>query len=121
MTLIFTLFQYGTIMQLGTVDFYPGTGGYYGCYQPGCVNVIDVVSCSHSRAHYYYTASLVEAACLASRVCHGDPHHIPKNCANLNETHHADISMGYWANPTVTGMFTVEVIGKEPYCASGSP
>ena len=43
------LFQYGTMMRVGTVDFYPGSGDYYGCYQPGCGDIIDVVSCSHSR------------------------------------------------------------------------
>ena len=104
------------MMRLGTVDFYPGTGDYYGCYQPGCLNVIDLISCSHSRAHYLYTASLVGAACLASRRCTGDPHHIPKNCESLNETKD-DISMGYWANPKVTGLYTVEVIKTDPYCA----
>ena len=48
----FKSFQYGTLESLGTVDFYPGYNNeYYGCYQPGCYDVVDVVSCSHSRSH----------------------------------------------------------------------
>ena len=51
--------QYGTLTQIGTVDFYPGTGkGAYGCYQPGCYDVFDIVACSHSRSHDYYLASI---------------------------------------------------------------
>ena len=52
--------QYGTLTQIGTVDFYPGTGkGAYGCYQPGCYDVFDIVACSHSRSHDYYMASII--------------------------------------------------------------
>ena len=47
--------------------------GAYGCYQPGCYDVFDIVACSHSRAHQYYMASIKDALCLADRVCHGDP------------------------------------------------
>ena len=51
--------QFGTLTQIGTVDFYPGTGkGAYGCYQPGCYDVFDIVACSHSRSHDYYMASI---------------------------------------------------------------
>ena len=32
--------------------------GAYGCYQPGCYDVFDIVACSHSRAHQYYMASI---------------------------------------------------------------
>ena len=54
-----TIQQYGTLTQIGTVDFYPGTGkGAYGCYQPGCYDVFDIVACSHSRSHDYYMASI---------------------------------------------------------------
>ena len=107
------------MMRVGTVDFYPGSGSYYGCYQPGCGDIIDVVSCSHSRAHYFYGSSLTQAVCLASKVCHGEPHKIPKNCEALsNATLARDhINMGYWAVPTITGMYTVEVTANEPYCA----
>ena len=63
-----SFFQYGTLTRIGTVDFYPGTGkGAYGCYQPGCYDIFDVVACSHSRSHAYYMASIKDAACLASR------------------------------------------------------
>ena len=81
--------------------------GAYGCYQPGCYDVFDIVACSHSRAHQYYMASIKvcalqhypkknsitsintvlfwikDALCLADRVCHGDPKFYPDHCTNL--------------------------------------
>lgn len=115
-------FQYGTLESAGTVDFYPGSGkGAYGCYQPGCYDVFDVVACSHSRAHEYYMASIKEAACLASRNC---PHcneakKFPDNCSDiLNHNRSSEVTMGYWwvAANTTPGCYTVEVTSVMPYC-----
>ena len=55
--------------RIGTVDFYPGTKETaYGSFQPECSVVKDTVaSCSHSRSHEYYMASIKSAVCLASR------------------------------------------------------
>ena len=39
---------------MGTVDFYPGSDGYYGNNQPGCMDVFNIISCSHSRARILY-------------------------------------------------------------------
>lgn len=114
--------QYGTLEALGTIDFYPGHNGEYGEYQPGCYDVFDVVSCSHSRAHMLYRASIDQADCLASRVCMGDPHKIPKNCHTLRNdtTHHNQdlVTMGYWWNTSnpQPGCYTVEVGSASPYC-----
>ena len=130
------------MMALGTVDFYPGSAPYYGCYQPGCYDhLIDVESCSHSRSHYLYSASISEEICLASSKCIGDPHHIPHNCRSLNDTVHENdinaaalnettynekdifaykrkppIAMGYWIDLTLSGLYTVNVTGTSPYC-----
>lgn len=115
--------QYGTLESAGTVDFYPGTGkGAYGCYQPGCYDVFDVVACSHSRAHQYYIASIKDAACLASRVCHGDPKTYPDNCQNIRNTTRprSEVTMGYWwsqANISA-GSYTVEIKSTSPYCTN---
>ena len=125
------------MMALGTVDFYPGQTPYYGCYQPGCYDhLIDVESCSHSRSHLLYSTSITQSICLASAKCNGDPHHIPHNCTPLtnNTTHENDINatkfnetdttfknspvaMGYWIDLSLTGLYTVNVTGSEPYCA----
>ena len=62
-------FQYGSLEKAGTIDFYPGIKSKgYGCFQPGCLDPDDVLeSCSHSRSHDYYMASIANAVCLASR------------------------------------------------------
>ena len=129
-------------MALGTVDFYPGETPYYGCYQPGCYDhLIDVESCSHSRSHLLYSTSITQSICLASAKCNGDPHHIPHNCtpltthnihqndinATLKKTEfnqsetpfkHSPVAMGYWIELSLTGLYTVNVTGSEPYCTA---
>ena len=61
-------FQYGTLEQLGTIDFYPGAPGYYGHDQPGCYDVFNIVSCSHHRSIEIFLSSIVTATCLAGKV-----------------------------------------------------
>ena len=132
------------MMALGTVDFYPGEAPYYGCYQPGCYDhLIDVESCSHSRSHLLYSTSISQGICLAAAKCEGDPHKIPHNCEKLDEIseqgynvngkfgematsnenatdfkfpRHSSIAMGYWIDLSLTGLYTVNVTGSEPYC-----
>ena len=110
-------FQYGTLESAGTVDFYPGSGkGAYGCYQPGCYDVFDVVACSHSRAHEYYYASIKDAACLADRMCHGNPKDFPDHCTDLRNDSSPEVAMGYWwAHAVANQCYTVEVTGTSPY------
>ena len=112
--------QYGTLERIGTVDFYPGTGpGAYGCYQPGCYDIFDVVACSHSRSHDYYMASIKDATCLADRFCgESDPKHFPDNCQDLLHNRTKIVTMGYWwpkADMT-PGEYTVEITSTSPYC-----
>ena len=47
--------QYGTMTQLGHVDFFPGSSELedWGWNQPGCWQFEDVGSCSHSRSVQY--------------------------------------------------------------------
>ena len=102
------------------MDFYPGTGpGAYGCYQPGCYDIFDVVACSHSRSHDYYMASIKDATCLADRFCgESDPHHFPDNCQDLLHNRTKIVTMGYWwpkADMT-PGEYTVEITSTSPYC-----
>ena len=107
--------QYGTLENLGTVDFYPGAPGYYGHDQPRCYDVFNVVSCSHSRAWEIYLSSITSATCLAGKECHGDPHMIPKNCADIVD-HAKIVTMGYWWDERTPGLYTVDVTGTAPYC-----
>ena len=113
--------QYGTMEPLGTVDFYPGQAGNYGHNQPGCYDVFNVISCSHSRAWQLYLSSITEATCLASETCDGDPELIPKSCAGMPGGE--IVTMGYWwdtRNP-VPGMYTVEEGPAAPFCKAASP
>lgn len=135
---ILVYLEFGTMMALGNVDFYPGVAPNYGCFQPNCLDeeLVNVMACSHSRAHLLYSSSIKGTTCSASSVCSGDPHHIPYNCKhlggnanviNINETiiHASEldnsftkspIKMGYWIDLKLSGLFTVNVTGSTPYC-----
>ena len=72
----------------------------------------------------YYMASINEAACLADRICHGNPKNYPENCNNLTRFDQSrrpgvsEVAMGYWwteSNAT-GGSYTVEVGSTDPYC-----
>jgi len=113
--------QYGTMTRIGTVDFYPGTKETaYGSFQPECSVVKDTVaSCSHSRSHEYYMASIKSAVCLASRVCDEFNHHpFPRNCLDLLHNRTREVTMGYWWTEadTTPGKYTVEIKGDSPFC-----
>lgn len=86
--------QYGTMMKLGHIDFYPGNDGEYGWNQPGCWEVMDIGACSHSRAHDLYLSSMTHS-CQASMRCKNTAN-IPDSCHNIT-TGTAPL-MGYWLN-----------------------
>ena len=69
--------QYGTMTELGHVDFYPGSTYYqdWGWNQPGCWQVEDVGSCSHSRSHDLFISSITRP-CHALQTC-SDTEDIP--------------------------------------------
>lgn len=107
--------------RLGTVDFYPGRRGAYGHNQPGCLDFINIVSCSHSRARKLYQTSIKTEICLAAKRCHGDPKMIPNSCGSLDSGE--VVAMGYWwdaMEPTEDGTFIVEVGSRSPYCQKDS-
>ena len=107
----------------GTIDFYPGSEKCYGCNQPGCSTVENIESCSHSLSHSYYKASIKEAKCLASHVCHGGPKSGLDNCEDILNNDRPKVTMGYWASPQdiaagsyVDTAMVVEVNSTSPYC-----
>lgn len=113
--------QYGTLQKAGIVDFYPGTKSRgYGRYQPGCHDSNDVLdACSHSKAHEYYTGSIKNAVCLASRFCgEADPHNFPEKCKRVKIVD-GIVGMGYFMTKTdvTAGKYTVEIKEKSPFCA----
>ena len=51
------------------------------------------------------------------KECHGDPHHIPKNCMDI--IRYAEVvTMGYWwdTDDPDPGLYTVDVTSKPPFC-----
>ena len=116
-------FQYGTLEPLGTVDFYPGAKGHYGCYQPGCYDgIFNIISCSHSRSRMMFESSITDAICIADRECQGDPKKFPANCKNIltfeKKKDPEVVTMGYWwdTKHPRPGMYTVEVGYSAPFC-----
>jgi len=107
--------QYGTMTRLGHIDFYPGNHGEFGWNQPGCWQVQDIDSCSHSRAHDLYLSSL-NLSCPSFQAC-SNTTVIPVGCNNITTSNPA---MGYFVDRVkLTDLhraYTVLTIAKEPYC-----
>ena len=102
------------MMKLGTVDFYPGQSPDYGHNQPGCNGYYsNLGSCSHSRSHELYAASIKNDNCKATGTCLADPQNIPSNCKDSPKP---ILKMGYWTDPSVVGTYIVDTTGSEPYC-----
>ena len=113
--------QYGTMTQIGHVDFYPGSTYYqdWGWNQPGCWQFEDVGSCSHSRAHDLFISS-VSRPCHALQYC-SDTSDIPGTCRNITTS---DIPvMGWWSDSKgmfhqSLSVFTVNTTSTAPFCGS---
>jgi len=108
--------QYGTMLELGHVDFYPGSDGEFGWNQPGCWQVGDIGSCSHSRSHDYYLSSLT-VPCPALQSC-SNTTVIPSDCSNI--TYINKPNMGYWVDKeSFPGdAFTVLTNASAPFCTN---
>lgn len=133
--------HYGTMMPLGTVDFYPGSiakhgphgpWGQYGFCQPGCTCDESLSACSHCRSHVLFKQSIddkkafpVDSVCkealpfptnctkLASNYISNDKEHIKTN--SVHQAHQPRSKMGYWADSNTKGIFTVPVsLGPYP-------
>eukprot|EP00092_Neocalanus_flemingeri_P014018 GFUD01015123.1.p1 GENE.GFUD01015123.1~~GFUD01015123.1.p1 ORF type:complete len:473 (-),score=104.59 GFUD01015123.1:73-1491(-) len=108
--------QYGSMTQMGHVDFFPGAGLDFGWNQPGCWRVEDISSCSHSRSHQLYLFS-VSNPCTAFQTCNISSV-IPVTCTNITTT--APV-MGYWVDPGTRGkVYTVLTGSEEPFCNKSS-
>jgi len=104
--------QYGTMTRMGHVDFFPGSGTEFGWNQPGCWQVQDIGSCSHSRSHDLYVASVINP-CTAEKACTNSSI-IPNSCSNITQS--APV-MGYWVDKDVSSKaYTVETKASEPFC-----
>merc|ERR1711951_150562 len=106
--------QYGTMLELGHVDFYPGSNEEFGWNQPGCWQFEDIGSCSHSRSHDLFISSLT-VPCPAFQSC-GNTTLIPNDCSNITSSYFP--TMGYWVDrEKFSGKaFTVVTNATEPFC-----
>ncbi|XP_023339735.1 lipase member H-A [Eurytemora carolleeae] len=103
------------MLELGHVDFYPGSDLEFGWNQPGCWQVADIGSCSHSRSHDLFISSL-EAPCPALQVCVNTTL-IPNSCNNLTAVLP---TMGYYVDREKFDgrAFTVLTDAKLPFCVT---
>ena len=109
--------QYGTMTKLGHLDFFPGAGDYFGWEQPGCWQVQDVGSCSHSRAHDLFISSLT-SPCEALQSCSNSTS-IPATCSDIRSGSRPE--MGWWSEfSTLTEetVFTVNTTASPPFCGA---
>ena len=111
--------QYGTMTQLGHVDFFPGSSllSDWGWNQPGCWQFEDVGSCSHSRAHDLFISS-VSRPCHVLQTC-ANSTEIPDTCSNITQA--TAPVMGWWAGPGAGQVFTVNTTAAAPFCAEMRP
>jgi len=121
-----------TILPLGDVDFYLGSGPIFGGLQPGCLNpgkkfYYSQGSCNHHKATEFFAKSINNKGCQSSNACSGSPKGFnpkvpyPKplttddfvsyvGCSPNNP-----VTAGYWAKAGTTGIYTI-TIDKEGNC-----
>lgn len=110
-------FQYGTMMKIGDVDFYPGEGDLFGHAQPGCrtlLGTLDFNGCSHQRAHEIYTAS-VNSLCEAFKKC-DDIDSIPEDCDEIKKQKKPKIGFYLDRDVSADAIYTLSTTDHEPYC-----
>jgi len=110
--------QYGTMIELGHVDFFPGSKDEFGWNQPGCWQFEDIGSCSHSRSHDLFISSLA-VPCTALQTCTNSTV-IPATCSNITTS---SPTMGYWVDrENFSGTaFTVLTNSTYPFCQTIQP
>jgi hypothetical protein len=111
---------YGTLRDLGHIDFYPA-GGHD---QPGCVDLLDEtpetkgdLGCSHGRAHVYMLQS-IKSNCFLSRQKCSNYNNLPGSCVSCTCGTSACAAMGYGADNgcNKSGWFYLSVTSTDPYC-----
>jgi len=115
-----TLFQYGTMVQLGDIDFYAGGDDQFGHEQPGCrkaFGVMDVAGCSHQRAPQLYIES-VHTRCPAFKKC-DDINSIPHECDEIKKSSlEFKPKMGYFLDGDFSdAIYTVSTTEEKPFCS----
>jgi hypothetical protein len=102
---------YGTLRDVGHIDFYPGGGRN----QPGCV----VDTCSHSRGYQYMDES-ISANCFQARSKCTDYNSLPGSCSTCTCGASPCAIMGYGADTgcQTSGWFYLTVTSSAPYCTN---
>jgi hypothetical protein len=113
---------YGTLRDLGHIDFYPSGGKN----QPGCSNRFNReietkgdLGCSHGRAHQFMLQSIVSNCFLSRQKC-TNYNNLPGSCASCTCGLSACAIMGYGADTGCqqSGWFYLTVTASSPYCTN---
>ncbi|XP_077978242.1 phospholipase A1 VesT1.02-like [Glandiceps talaboti] len=98
--------HFGTLIPLGTVDFYPN----YGCEQPGCTSY----TCSHHRAIEYFTWSISHEEAfktrqvLTDKPAYEEPVRSTRICAR-------EAQMCYFATKESRGNYYLQTNPSQPW------
>lgn len=98
---------------IGHVDFYPNEGKPP---QPGCLEsytpsgLLNLIGCSHSRAHQFYTDSIYHRYTFIATECTSWDEYTSGQCKNNNKS-----PMGHDANPKARGLFYLKTNAVAPY------
>ena len=105
---------YGSLVSVGHIDFYPGSGGRYGRDQPQFDFVSNLMAGSHSEAMDLYTIT-VNTTCLAWKVCENIS---TGECQHLDQSHRPRLGYHLEAGHAPNGQYSVVVTRHQPYCRS---
>lgn len=97
---------FGFLDPLGHADFYMNGGRR----QPAC-SVLDIGTCAHMMALYYFTESIDPKSRFPSDLCEG----IPEDKSNRSRCYPTNYNMGLYLDPSARGIFLTETRSKEPY------
>jgi len=113
---------YGTLRDLGHIDFYPSGGKQ----QPGCADLDvglekkgDFLGCSHGRAVEFMSES-IKSDCFLSRQKCTNYNTLPGSCSSCTCTTRPCAVMGYGADTGCqqSGWFYLTVTANAPYCTN---
>lgn len=104
--------HYGTLIPLGTVDFYPN----FGYEQPGCHYVPTIIACSHTRVLRLFSWSITNQGKFRTNlILDGIPKYgQPVDRANVSKY---TVEMGYWADTVQIepNNYYIETNSSEPW------
>ncbi|XP_064607037.1 pancreatic lipase-related protein 2-like [Liolophura sinensis] len=122
---------FGTQQELGHLDFYPNGG----TQQPGCPShpyitgikdvftlhfkdVVHTVDCSHNRAIYLFTESIVNSCRFLGHPCSTKEKFDQGACANCGPTGCPPMGYPAKANQAPSGRYYLKTGPHEPFCQS---